>query len=87
MDNAEKKWEEWIKERVYDSPYEINLANETREAYKQALREAIEKRIEELGVHMDNCMASGDEENAVRMSAKMAELMMTLSLLDTVTPK
>lgn len=93
MSEAEKKWAFYLLPKSLDGKgdYVTNaqaqdLAISGILTYKQALRSAIEKRIAELREHLDRLIESGDEDEAVRISSKIAELTITLDLLDSVNP-
>lgn len=79
MTDAEKKWEEWDNEFTeLEGILPAQCYRHSREAYKESLRSAIEKRIEEWDKHPQ--MSDGHLD-------MIGELKKVLRLLDQVTPK
>lgn len=96
IDNAEKKWEGYFDNKKYPlkpcndgSGHFWTLSNGKRaisdiSEYKQALREAIEKRIKELYDYIR--IANLDSPSTITLN-RIDTLEQVLEMLDTVTPK
>ena len=90
MTDAEKKWEEWDNEVsiITGNFYRIPCpSKKTREAYKQALREAIEDRIKQIDeFYKDKDTSIGSTGHASMMAESLSHHSF-IKLLNTVTPK
>lgn len=86
--DPKKKWEQWDKNRAYSwalssGSYTVeDVSKDSREAYKEQLRNEIDNEIKEL------CLSLGSipESYVIKHQAQITGLEKALKLLDTIQP-